>query len=270
VKGDKTMKEEFCLSSKDVVQAAMDASNKNIKDFSVDPNVMIIFSRGLLNYLKEEVTLEESDWLLPFHPYGSEKLFRGNYNNIPITIILPPMGASPMASIAEDLIFCGAKRILLVCGSWGIGKKVKLLDYIIPTHGLGSDGTSIHYGRKLSEEIELDKDITNIIIEETKRRTENYHIGKNYSKEAFYQINKQEIFELQKKGCISMENGEVNVLATICKQRKVKYGTIFYSYYNPLEGWNISWMQKKEKYKECVELEGEIALAAILRISQWY
>ncbi|MFX0031004.1 MAG: hypothetical protein ACFE8B_17450, partial [Candidatus Hermodarchaeota archaeon] len=148
------MKENFCLTSKDVIQAAIRASDKTIKDFEVDQNVMIIFSTGLLNRLKEKANLKESDWLLPYHPYGGGKLHRGNYQGIPISIILPSMGASLMASVAEDLIYCGAKIILLVCGSWGIGENVKLLDYIIPTHGLGSDGTSLHYGRKPSEEIE--------------------------------------------------------------------------------------------------------------------
>ncbi|MFX1500531.1 MAG: hypothetical protein ACFFDH_06145 [Promethearchaeota archaeon] len=262
------MKKEICLSSNDVVQAALKASNKTIKDFEVDPTVMIIFSGGLLKYLKEKAKLKESDWLIPFHPYSSEKIFRGMYYNVPITIIIPPMGASPMATIAEDLIYCGAKIILLVCGSWGIGKNVKLLDYLIPTHGLGPDGTTIHYGRRIDEEIELDKKIVNVFIKEVKDRVDNYHIGKNYSKEAFYQIHKQEIFELQKKGCISMENGEVNVLATICKQRNVNFSAIFYSYYIPLEGWNVPWTQKRENYKECVNLEGEIALATILRLNK--
>lgn len=258
------MKEDYCLTSKDVVQAAITASNKNMKDFEVDKNVLIIFSGGLLNYLKEKADLKELDWLLPFHPYGGGKLYRGKYEDLPLSVILPSMGASPMASIAEDLIFCGGKIILLVCGSWGIGKKVKLLDYIIPSHGLGPDGTSLHYGRKSNEQIELNKEIIDIFTEETKKRAHNYHIGKNYSKEAFYRINKQEILDLQKKGCISMENGELNVLATICNKNNVKFGAIFYSYYNPLEGWNISW--NDNRYKDCVNLEGDISLATIKRL----
>ena len=63
-----------------------------------------------------------------------------------------------------------------------------------------------------------------------------------------------------------MENGEVNVLATICNQNKIKFGAFFYSYYNPLEGWKISW--NEDRYKDCVELEGDIALATILRIDR--
>lgn len=260
------MKDNFCLTSKDVVQAAIKATNKIMEDFKVDQNVMIIFSGGLLNYLKEKVNLKESDWLLPFHPYGGGKLHRGKYEGIPLSVILPSMGASPMASIAEDLIFCGAKIILLVCGSWGIGEKVNLLDYIIPTHSMGPDGTSLHYGRRLNEEIELNKEIIDVFIEETKKRADNYHIGKNYCKEAFYMINKSEILELQKKGCVSMENGELNVLATICNKNNIKCGAIFYSYYNPLEGWDISWRDKR--YKDCVKLEGDIALATIQRLKK--
>jgi uridine phosphorylase len=260
----KQMKENYCLSSKDVIQAAIATTNKTMKDFEVDPIVMIIFSGGLLNYLKEIINLKESEWLLQYHPYGGGELYRGKYEGVSLSVILPQMGASIMASNAEDLIYCGAKTILLVCGSWGIGEKVKLLDYIIPTHGFGLDGTSLHYGRKLDEEVELNKEIVNILTEETKKKADNYHLGKNYSKEAFYRINKQEIFELRKKGCVSMENGEVNVLATICNSNDVKFGAIFYSYYNPLDRWNISW--KDDMYKNCVNLEGEIALAALKRL----
>jgi uridine phosphorylase len=260
------MKQEYCLTSKDIVQVAMKDSKKEMKEFEVDQNVMIIFSGGLLNYLKEKINLKDSDWLLPFHPYGGGTLHRGAYEGVPISILLPSMGASIMASIADDLIFCGAKTILLVCGSWGIGEKVRLLDYIIPTHSFGPDGTSIHYGRRINEEVEINKEVIKILKQETKKRTESYHIGKNYSKEAFYQITKQEILNLQKEGCISMENGELNVLITICNKNKIKFGAIFYSYYNPLEGWNISW--KDHRYKSCVNIEGDIALATIKKLKK--
>lgn len=261
------MKENLCISSIDVIREAIKRSNKNIKDFEVSPNILIIFSGFLLNYLRERANLEKIEWLMPFHPYAApEQIYRGKFQDISITILIPPMGASPISSITEDLINCGAKTILLVCGSWGVGENVKLLDYIIPTHGLGLDGTSIHYGREKNEETELNKAVIKAFITETKKRTENYHIGKNFCKEAFYQINKEEIYEIRKKGCISIENGELNVLATICNQNSIKFGAIFYSYYNPLEGWKIPW--NDTKYKKCVQLEGDIALGTLIKLNK--
>jgi uridine phosphorylase len=261
------MKENLCISSADVIQEAIKSSNKSTKDFEIDPNVLIIFSGLLLNYLREEANLEKFEWLMPFHPYAApEHIYRGKFQDISITVLTPPMGASPMASIAEDLINCGAKTILLVCGSWGIGENVKLLDYIIPTHGLGIDGTTIHYSRGQDEETELNKAVIDVFINETKKRTKNYHIGKNFCKEAFYQINKEEIYDIRTKGCISIENGELNVLATICNQHNIEFGAIFYSYCNPLEGWKIPWGE--DQYIKCVQLEGDIALGTLIRLNK--
>lgn len=78
------MKENLCLTSKDVILAAMKASNKKLKDFQVDPNVMIIFSGSLLTYLKEKAKLKESEWLLPFHPYGGEKYIGASIKIYPL------------------------------------------------------------------------------------------------------------------------------------------------------------------------------------------
>ncbi|MFX1316289.1 MAG: hypothetical protein ACFE9T_10525 [Promethearchaeota archaeon] len=258
------MSEKYCLSSEDVIKTAMKASKKKREDFDVDPYVILFFSGFSLEYLKKEVNVEKTEWLVPYHPYAAGELFKGTYQGIPITAISPPMGASPISTITEDLISCGAKVLLLVCGAWGIGRKVKLLDYLIPTHGIGIDGTSIHYGRELNEELEIDSKVVEILIEETKNRTNRYHVGKNYAKEAFYTITREEIIKLQNKGIISMENGELNVLVTICKLNGVKFGAIFYSYCNLLEGWKIPW--GSENYRECVYLEAEIALASIKRI----
>jgi uridine phosphorylase len=255
---------EFCISSADVIRTAKISSEKSKGEFEVDPYVIIFFSKAFLDYLNEKTEVIESEWLAPYHPYNGVPIFRGFVEGIPITAISPPMGASPIASVIEDLIYCNAKMILLVCGSWGIGKNVKLLDYLIPTHAIGPDGTSIHYGRKLGEETEVDKEVCEILIEETKKRTKSFHIGKNYSKEALYRITKEEIFQLQNQGCVSMENGELNVLGTICNQKKIKFGAIFYSYFNPLDGWTIPWL--KETYKKCVYLEAEIALATISKL----
>lgn len=261
------MKENLCISSVDVIREAIKNSNKSMKDFEVNPNILIIFSEFLLTYLSKEANLKNYDWLMPFHPYAApEQIYRGQFQEILITVVIPPMGASPISSIAEDLINCGAKTILLVCGSWGIGENVKLLDYIIPTHGLGLDGTSIHYGREKDEETALNEIVVEALIDETKKRTDNYHIGKNFCKEAFYQINKEEIYDIRKKGCISIENGELNVLATICNQYNIKFGAIFYSYYNPLEGWKIPWSD--DKYKKCVQLEGDIALGTFIKLNK--
>ena len=76
----------------------MDLSNKNMKDFEVSPNILIIFSGFLLNHLREQANLEMVEWLMPFHPYAApEQIYRGKFQDISITVLIPPMGASPIS-----------------------------------------------------------------------------------------------------------------------------------------------------------------------------
>lgn len=263
-----SFKKEYCICSENVIESAIKYSNKSQEELACDKFVILLFSNSLLEYLKKRLNLQSTDWLAPYHPYASNQLNRGNYNGIPISAIIPPMGASPIASVAEDLITCGARVLLLACGAWGIAKNIKLLDFLLPTHTMGPDGVSIYYGREPNDQTLIDKEIVRIFSDETKKRTNNYHIGKNYSIEAFYKIKVNQVENLQNNGYISMENGELNTLAFICRMKNVKFGAIFYSYYNPLDDWVVPWFE--EDYKKCVELEGEITLATIERLTQIY
>ena len=259
------MNKKYCISSEDVLKSALAITNKTKKDYQVGDFVILLFSKLLLDYLIKEANMHSEDWLVPYHPYASNPIYNGTFDGISISAIMPPMGASPIASVAEDLIICGAKSLLLICGAWGIAKNVNLLDFLIPTHAIGPDSTSIYYNRQPNESSVLNEDVVNIIRSETEKRTTHYHIGKNYSVEAFYRIELKKVLDLQNKGFISMENGELNILATICNQKQKKLGAIFYNYYNPTEKWTIPWL--KDEYKRCVELEGEIALESIKRIA---
>jgi uridine phosphorylase len=260
------LKNKYCITSENLIQYAINTSNKKRGDFQIGKFGIIVFSNYLLEYFKDKLNLNTNDWLAPFHPYSSGQIHNGIYEDFSISIIMPSMGASPIASIAEDMINCGAKSLFLVCGAWGIANNVKLLDFLVPTHAIGPDGTSIYYGRDLNEETIINKLVADKIINETKKRTKNYHVGKNYSIEAFYKIKIEKVKELQKKNVISMENGELNTLTTICNQRNVRFGAIFYNYFNPLKPWKVPWFE--EEYKKCVELEGKIILAVIKSLAE--
>jgi uridine phosphorylase len=261
------MDNKYCITSEDVVKKAIQKSGKSFDDFKVNPNIIIFFSSLLLDILKKRKGFQENEWLVPYHPYATSKIYNMEYRGISITAISPPMGASPLASVCEDLIFCGAQNILLVCGSWGIGKNVKLLDFIIPTHSLGLDGTSKYYDNKFLQSIKINDKVVNILSEIAREITSKVHLGKNFSFEAFYRIQKEKINQLRKKGVISIENGELNVLSKICKEKGLKFGCIFYSYINLLEGWNVPWLESV-KYRETVAIESNIALKTLLKLSK--
>ena len=258
---DPTMKKQFCISTKELIGSIEENTNKSEDDFKVGRIVVITFSKFLIDYIKTRINLEEKEWFTPYHPYASNPVFQGLYEKKRISIIIPPMGASPIATVGEDLIYCGAKLILLACGCWGIKNDISLYDFIIPSYAVGRDGTSIYYDRKPGQKIKIDEEIVDMVINETKKLTNSFYVGKNFSFEAFYRMKKENILKLQNSGYISLENGELNVLATLCKLNGIKFGALFYNYYNPLIGWKIPWLY--DTYKKCINLQGEIILNII-------
>lgn len=259
--------EGLCITSKKVLEEAIRISGKSVEHFKINPNVLIVFSKTILEFLKENGNFTLNDWLAPYHPYAGSQIMMGTYNELELSVIIPPMGPSPISSTIEDLIQCGATKILLVCGAWALDKNISLLDYMIPTHTSGMEGITIHYGRKESQQIEIDQQIVEILIEEAKKNSDNkIHVGKNFSNEAFYRINPALIEKLNRKGFISMENGELNVLSIICQKKSIPSAAIFYNYINLKHGWKVPWLS--DEYKECVIKELKIALSALERINE--
>jgi uridine phosphorylase len=253
--------ETYCVSSKEVLKEAIKASGETRDYFQINPYVLIIFSKTIINYLNQHGDFKNVSWLAPYHPYAGVSIHKGTYKNLKLTLVVPPMGASAIASTVEDLILCGAKVILLVCGAWSIKANINLLDFMIPTYTSGTEGTTTHYGRKARKEIRVHNEVVELLIEETKKETNKIHVGKNYSHEAFYRIDRRKLKRLSSEGYICMENGELNVLSTICNKLNIPHGAIFYNYISLREGWKVPW--NNELYKGCVIKEAKIALSTI-------
>jgi uridine phosphorylase len=257
--------DNYSITPEFVVLRAMEKANKSIDDFKVEKYAIVFFSTYFLEYLRKNFQVNEDPWLSPYHPYASSMLYRIQFKNVKACAICPPMGASSMACVVEDLIYNGATLILLACGAWGIKEDINLLDFMIPTHTLGYDGTSVDYSRSDGQEIPVSKKTFDVIKENVLKEAVQCHIGKNCSKEAFYKINKDFIFKAQKMGCISMENGELNIIATIANNKNVQCGALLYNYFNPLQGWKIPWLNKR--YREVVFRQCKIALSVIESIA---
>ena len=88
---------------------------------------VLTFSKAVVDRLEELYGLEDVDWLSPrHHPYAEPHVVkRGAFHGLGATILVPPMGASPLACIIEDLVACGVEAVFLVCAAWSLGSPVQ-------------------------------------------------------------------------------------------------------------------------------------------------
>lgn len=93
------------------------------------PGVAVLtFSKSIVDRMGELSGLVEATWLGPHHhPYGTVEIVKqGEYDGVNVTLLVPPMGASPLACIVEDLASCGVRGVFLVCATWSLGPPVQL------------------------------------------------------------------------------------------------------------------------------------------------
>ena len=224
--------------------------------------VFLTFSRSVVDELTTTGELEEWEWPgARYTPYsGPEKGWRGKIDQHDVALFVPAMGASPLVSFCEELIFYGARVIFLLCASWGLGREYLDQGEIhLPSFAVGIDGTSPHYGNREGR-VEAEPRAFKALSVALERAGAVWKEGGVGSCEAFYRITPEIAEEFRRQGCLSMENGEVAALYSLARERDIRIGTLLQPYIDLERGWTISYMG--EKYVQTGQIQARAAIGA--------
>ena len=246
-------------------QTLFTARNAGLREeeLRVDGVAVLTFSKAVLERMEELCGLKEIRWIGPkHHPYAACHVAKqGAYEGRRVTVLVPPMGASPLACTIEDLVVCGAEAIYLVCAAWSLGPPVQFGDLVIPSFSVGTDGTSPHYGNAAGR-IFANARVTEALQEAGGARGATIHVGGNATCEALYRVSPEMVEAFREQGCLCMENGEAATLFAATQALGVPSGALFQSYIDLRKGWDPNRLD--ERYRETCRLQAEIVLAASL------
>jgi len=254
------------ITSEQVIATAREAGLEE-ENLQLSGIAVLTFNKGIIDRMEELCDLKDAEWLGPrYHPYAApEVVKKGSYQGLDVTVLVPVMGASPLACAIEDLVVCGAKGIFLACASWSLGEPVQFGDVIIPSYAVGPDGTSVHYGNT-AKRAEGDQVVVEALANAARERGATVHVGGNATCEAFYRISSQMVEDFRKEGCVCMENGEASSLFSVCKTLGVPGGAIFQPYIDLTEGVNPA--RLGETYRITCGVQAEVVLDAAVRLRE--
>ena len=233
------------------------------------PGIAVLtFSKAVVDRLAELCALEDVAWISPLHhPYAAAHVVkRGEFEGLGITVLVPPMGASPLACIIEDLVACGVEAVFLVCAAWSLGPPVQFGDLIVPSVSLGPNGTSIHYGSE-QEAVRAVPAVAEALAAACQGRGARHHVGGNAACEALYRIAPQMVEEFRRRGCLCMDNGEASTLFAVARCLNILGGVLFQPYIELAQGWDPAWL-RDARYRETCRLQAEVVLEASTRLRQ--
>jgi uridine phosphorylase len=257
----------YLITPQQTLQAARSAG-VHAEDLDLAGISVVTFSKSVVDRLDELATLRDTMWFSArHHPYATARVVkRGEYRRVDVTVVVPPMGASPLACILEDLVACGAQVIFLVCAAWSLGPPVEFGDLIVPAFSLGFDGTSVHYGNQAGR-VHAQPGVLKALVETCQAREARVRVGGNGTCEALYRITPQMLGAFRRKHCLCMDNGEANTLFAVARTRGVPGGVLFHPYIDLARGWDPSGLGEAG-YRHTCRLQAEVVLdagAALLR-----
>lgn len=226
---------------------------------------LLTFSRSTLERLEELCALQDAVWISSeHHPYATaEVVKRGTFQGMDVLALIPPMGASPLSCVVEDLVACGARVVLLLCAAWSLGEPLQWGDLVVPAYSVGPDGTSIHYGNSTGH-VFADPVVVATLVAAGRERGATVHMGGNATCEALYRITPAMVADFRRQGCLCMENGEASTLFAMARTLGFVAGALFQPYIELERGWDPALLD--ERYRANARLQAEIALEAGLRL----
>jgi hypothetical protein len=88
----------FLITPQQTLSAARQAGLEDER-LALSGIAVLTFSKGVVDRLAERCSLTDVEWLSPLHhPYAAPHVVkRGTFQKLGVTVLVPPMGASPLA-----------------------------------------------------------------------------------------------------------------------------------------------------------------------------
>lgn len=244
------------------IQSAARQAGLGEEELKMAGMAVLTFSKAIIDRMEERCAMSDVEWLsASHHPYAAPRTVKqGTFQGLGVTVLVPPMGASPLASIIEDLITSGIEAVFLVCASWSLGAPIRFGDLVIPAFSVGTDGVSIHYGNHQGE-MDVDPEVVDALRGACRALGVQHHVGGNGTCEALYRITPQMAEGFRLHGCLCMDNGEASTLIAVTRELDVVGGVLFQPYIDLTSGWDPH-VLTTDPYRKACRLQTDVVLEA--------
>jgi len=190
-------------------------------------------------------------------------LREGRWDDRPITLMAPALGAPYAVMVLEKLIVLGARMVVALgwCGS--LQSHLKIGDLVLPTTTVSTEGTSRHY--PLDGQLpDPDQGLCGVLRHLLETSDNRWQEGPVWSTDGFYRETVQQVEDYQTQGVLGVDM-EMAALFTVGRFRQVAVaGLLVVSDELATLTWNPGY--RSEPFRRARDQAARLALAAA---SQW-
>ncbi len=190
----------------------------------------------------------------------------GKYKDIPVTISSTGIGGASTAIAIEELVICGARRIVRIGSSGALQSHIRCGDLLTASAAVRLDGTSQKYVPAAFPAV-ADMKLLAVIDATSTDLGFTHHVGIIHSHDSLYTDNQNEIEEHWHKRGVLGSDMETATLFTLASLRGIEAGSIL----NVVVEYSQDVKEGISSYNETVRGEArqiELALESLFRHSQ--
>lgn len=182
--------------------------------FNVPSRLILVYQRLGFNYLRGALDGEDKEWL-----YKDRPVFVGKLNDKRIGVFRPWVGASGAAAMLEELIACGARKIIEVGVAGGLQPSVEVGDIVVVTDAFPDEGTSRHYFPSETR-FGSSTSLRELFIQQLRLKGLKFSVGPVWSTDGFYRETRGKFLKFRQQGALAV-NGETSALFAVAKYHGV-------------------------------------------------
>ena len=143
--------------------------------------------------------------------------YTGTYQGQPVSVQTSGMGTPSIAIVVEELLNLGAKRLVRVGTTGGIGRGVHATDLVVATSATPADGSTLTYLHGDPFAPVADFELTRALVDAARAAGVEPHVGPVLTVDVFYNPDPDYVPKWRARGILSVEM-EAAVLFTLASR----------------------------------------------------
>lgn len=192
-----------------------------IDAIKVPERLVFTYQMRTYEYAKKLINGKPVDWWV----YGENQPFCiGRFNNMNVGLCCFWVGAPAVVMTLEEVIACGARKLLEIGVSGGLQSFLKPGDIVVVAKALRDEGTSHHY---LPPEVKVESSerLRGRLIEQLQRFGINHHVGDVWSTDGVYRETLGKFRRFRDAGVLAV-NMETSAVFAVAKYRNVEAASV--------------------------------------------
>jgi len=213
--------DEPIFTPQDFIRYIAEVKKLPISAIKVPERLLITYQRSAYEYAKSLINGELLEWWI----YGENQPFCvGKFNNVEIGLGRFWISASAAATTLEEVIACGAKKIVEIGLSGGLQQFLKPGDIIVVTEAIRDEGTSYHYFPP-EVKVESSEDLRDKLLKQLNMKGAKYYCGKVWSTDGVYRETRGKFLKFKRAGVLAV-NMETSAIFAVSKYRGIKTASV--------------------------------------------